>query len=550
VVSFSGSWTVEGRPGASGPPPVLRWRRAVWGVLFLGSLVVCLPLATAGPLTRAEVLKLVRRNVQEVRLLAVVRELGIDFKITPEVADELRTAGASPSLLSGLKVLAPRDEPVAGPSPAPDVVRAPAPEPPAAPVAAPTQAMPGVAKAAPVPDPPAPPVTAPSPPIPVPPASPPPAAPTPPAIPEVTKVVPAPEPPPAPPATAPPPVPPAPPAMPEVGKVGPAPAPSPPSIAPPPAMSEVAKVTPTPEGPAPRVAAATPSAADSPPVGADAPPVPVLPRAAIEAMVALIPGPPPPPPPPVIAPPSGMSTLAEPQATPPAAPPAVVTPAPVVAPPAAPPAVVTPAPMVTPPAAPPAAVTPAPVVAPPPAVAVAPAPAVPAPPRPPQSAVPEPSAKWEQVRPLLEKAQALAAEGDVRGAQMMVVKAMEIDPVEPQVWRAFKDIEQDLLVRAETFLADGQLPRALREFQFIITTNPESALGHNGVGLALLQLKNYDEAVAAFERALILEPGNARYRAALTRARSLQKASKALERQGQQNLKEMIEDQPGKKKGP
>jgi tetratricopeptide (TPR) repeat protein len=190
------------------------------------------------------------------------------------------------------------------------------------------------------------------------------------------------------------------------------------------------------------------------------------------------------------------------------------------------------------------------VVAPPPAVALVPAPAIPAPPRPPQSAAPEPAGKWEQVRPLLEKAQALAAEGDVRGAQMMVVKAMEIDPVEPQVWRAFKDIEQDLLVRAETFLADGQLPRALREFQFIITTNPESALGHNGVGLALLQLKNYDEAVAAFERALVLEPGNARYRAALTRARSLQKASKALERQGQQNLKEMIEDQPGKKKGP
>jgi cytochrome c-type biogenesis protein CcmH/NrfG len=133
---------------------------------------------------------------------------------------------------------------------------------------------------------------------------------------------------------------------------------------------------------------------------------------------------------------------------------------------------------------------------------------------------------------------------------MLVVKAMELDPVEPQVWKTFKGIEQDLLARAETFLADGQLPRALREFQFVITTNPESALGYNGVGLALLQLKNYDEAVAAFEHALALEPGNARYRQALTRARSLQRASKALERQGQQNLREMIEEQPGKKKGP
>jgi cytochrome c-type biogenesis protein CcmH/NrfG len=70
------------------------------------------------------------------------------------------------------------------------------------------------------------------------------------------------------------------------------------------------------------------------------------------------------------------------------------------------------------------------------------------------------------------------------------------------------------------------------------------------MGQALLQLKNYDEAVAAFEKALVLEPGNARYRQALTRARSLQRASKALEQKGRENLKEMIEDQPGRKKGP
>src|SRR5262249_54871595 len=200
----------------------------------------------------------------------------------------------------------------------------------------------------------------------------------------------------------------------------------------------------------------------------------------VETMVALIPGPPPPPPPPVIVPPAGgMAAIAEPRPTPP------------------------PPPAEAPPAPAPAA----------PARSVAPAPAAPAP------AAPETAGQWEQVRPFLEKARALAAEGDVRGAQTAVVKAMEIDPGEPQVWKAFKDIEQDLLARAETFLADGQLPRALREFQFIISTNPESALGHNGMGLALLQLKNYDEAVAAFERALALEPGNARYPAALNQAR-------------------------------
>jgi tetratricopeptide (TPR) repeat protein len=154
------------------------------------------------------------------------------------------------------------------------------------------------------------------------------------------------------------------------------------------------------------------------------------------------------------------------------------------------------------------------------------------------------------VRPLLERAESLATEGDVRGAQTLVARAMEIDPGEPKVWKAFKGIEQDLLARAETYLADGQLQRAFREFQFVVRTNPESALGFNGVGLSLLQLKNYDEAVAAFEKALTLDPANARYRQALTRARSLQRASRALERQGRENLKEMIEEPPGKKKGP
>ncbi len=374
---------------------------AAWGVLLIGALVLSPYYLVAGnPLTKPEVLKLVRKNVQERRLVAVVRELGIDFKITTEVANELREAGASLSLIAALQGLAGSE--------------------PAEPAAAPTP----------------PPFT----------------------------------PPPAPPA--------------------PATASEPPSPAA--AAGDRAPVEPA------------PATTLEPPAAPADPPPPAYSRAAVETMVALIPGPPPPPPPPVIGP-GPVSGVLESSAPPP---------------PAAPP---------TSPATPP---PPAPV----PVAALAPP--------------PEPPSRWEQVRPLLDKAQTLAAEGDVRGAQMLVVKAMELDPVEPQVWKAFKGIEQDLLARAETFLADGQLPRALREFQFIITTNPESALGHNGVGLALLQLKNYDEAVVAFERALALEPGNARYRQAVTRARSLQRASKALERQGQQNLKEMIEDQSGKKKGP
>jgi tetratricopeptide (TPR) repeat protein len=360
--------------------------------------------ASATPLTRPEVVKLLKRNVQERRLLAVVRELGIDFKLSAEAVDELRAAGAAPSLIAALQALASGEEPPAA---------APAAPPPAAAAAAPAS------------------ITAPATPV------------TPPA-------------PPAP--TAPPPTAAAPPAAP----------------------------------PAPVTAETTEAREESrPPHPLEPPPAPALPRGAAETMVALIPGPPPPPPPLVMGGAVRVPAVPEPRA------PAAAAPPPAAAEPAA-----------------------------------------------------EPPSKWEAVRPLLDKAKVLAADGDVRGAQTLVVRAMEIDPGEPQVWKTFKGIEQDLLARAETFLADGQLQRAFREFQFVVTTNPESALGYNGVGLALLQLKNYDEAVAAFERALALDPANARYRQAVTRARSLQRASKTFERQGQQNLKEMIEEQPARKKGP
>jgi hypothetical protein len=418
---------------------------------------VCAPPVTATPLSKPEVLKLVRRNVQELRLLAVVRELGIDFKVSGEAADELRAAGASATLIAALRRLSPDDAPRVAPVPAP--------------APAPTPAVPPAPAPAPIATPPiAPPAPAPAPPTATPPIEPPAPAPAPPI------------------ATAP--------------IEPPAPAPAPPIAAP----SAPASTPPVVLAPPPVVAPAAPAAPSITPAPVvEAPASPTLPREAREVIASLPSGPPPPPPPPLAVP----------------APPAEPAARPVEAPAVAPPAV--------------AAVPP-------------PAPAVPVTPAAPP--ISEAPSRWEQVRPLLEKAQELAAEGDVRGAQTLVVKAMELDPGEPRVWKTFKGIEQELLVRAETFLAEGQLPRALREFQFIITTNPESAFGYNGMGQALLQLKNYDEAVAAFEKALALEPGNARYRQALTRARSLQRASRALEQKGRENVKEMIEDQPGRKKGP
>jgi hypothetical protein len=401
----------------------------VAGALLIGSGFVSA--ADATPLSKPEVVKLIRKNVQERRLLAVVRELGIDFKMTAEITDELRAAGATPTLVQALQALAWGEGTVAPGGSPPGLL-------PSAP--APAGAAPPASSVA----------VAPSPPAPAPAA----------ATASVPSVAAAPVPAPAP-AAAPP------------------PAPTPPATATRPVSSE----------------AEEPREETKPGHPLEPPPAAALPKGAAETMAALIPGPPPPPPPPIASP----------------------------------------------------ARVPVMTTALPPAGIPAPAPTAPASEAPPAAEAPS---RWELVRPLLEKAQTLATEGDIRGAQTLVVRAMEIDPGEPQVWKAFKGIEADLLARAETFLADGQLPRALREFQFVIRANPESALGHNGVGLALLQLKNYDEAVAAFERALSLDSANARYRQALTRARSLQRASKALERTGQENLKEMLGDQPGKKKGP
>ena len=159
------------------------------------------------------------------------------------------------------------------------------------------------------------------------------------------------------------------------------------------------------------------------------------------------------------------------------------------------------------------------------------------------------SRNWHRIKPLLDEAEARARESDFRGAQKLVAKAMEIDPAEQRVHDAFKRLEADLVNRAQTFLAEGQVARALREFQFVLDKNPRSAPAYHGTGEVYMKMKNYDEAVAAFERALEMDPSNARYRRALTRAQSEQKGLKALEKSGQDNLKEMITDDAGRKKG-
>jgi hypothetical protein len=392
------------------------------GVFFVLA-VAPLP-AAAMPLSKPEVLQLLQKGVRQDRVVEVVKELGIDFKVTPEVMTELTGAGAGAALIAELMALKPDDAPSVDRPPSPPTAPAPAP------------ASPPVGAAPDTPNPP--PVT--------------PSAPS------------------------------APPAPPTVG-------------------AEVSSaIRPPPERPVP----------------------PDPPARPLQIMMPAIPAPPPVPPPP--GPPMVASIASSPPLVPSAAPVTGDQPTPAPAPTSRGSGGATdprPVPAVSPVLDP--AASPAPAPAPPPA---------------------EPNTR-ELVKPLLDQAQALATDGDLRGAQELVAKALEIDPGEPEVWKVFKGIEHDVLVRAEGFLTDGQVRRALREFQTIITKNPESAPGHAGMGSALLQLKNYVEAVAALERALALDPGNARYRQTLTRARDLQKASKALERTGQENLQRMLGDQPG-----
>src|SRR5664280_2212783 len=61
------------------------------------------------PLSKDDVLMLLRGSVSTRRVEELARQRGIDFQITPEAENELHSAGADDGLLSTLKQLAPSD---------------------------------------------------------------------------------------------------------------------------------------------------------------------------------------------------------------------------------------------------------------------------------------------------------------------------------------------------------------------------------------------------------------------------------------------------------
>ena len=76
------------------------------------------------PLSKTQVMDLLRGKVPPERVSSIVLLRGIDFQITPETEKELREAGATPELLETLHVLAP-----APPKPPPALPPAPPPAP-------------------------------------------------------------------------------------------------------------------------------------------------------------------------------------------------------------------------------------------------------------------------------------------------------------------------------------------------------------------------------------------------------------------------------------
>lgn len=94
---------------------------AVWrnlpGYIFFGLLpvvlIVCVFLPTAlpqarGPLSKSEVLDLLKNDVRPARVATLVRQFGISFALDPEAKTELTRAGATAELLDALRQ-APRE---------------------------------------------------------------------------------------------------------------------------------------------------------------------------------------------------------------------------------------------------------------------------------------------------------------------------------------------------------------------------------------------------------------------------------------------------------
>ncbi|MGE5326782.1 MAG: hypothetical protein ACM3NO_07065, partial [Deltaproteobacteria bacterium] len=104
------------------------------GLTLLAALIFCAtalhsPISAqeaSKPLTKNNIIKLLKGDVPPARVETLARERGISFQVTSEVESELRQAGATDSLIATLKEVAPKPA-----APAPHAPSQPAPAAPA-----------------------------------------------------------------------------------------------------------------------------------------------------------------------------------------------------------------------------------------------------------------------------------------------------------------------------------------------------------------------------------------------------------------------------------
>jgi PEGA domain len=96
--------------------PPTRWvLRGIGGVLIPG-LVLCgallysraMPQKSRGPLSKDEIIDLLKSGVTPARVAGLVREFGVSFQLSPAIENELKSTGATDELFQALRDSAPK----------------------------------------------------------------------------------------------------------------------------------------------------------------------------------------------------------------------------------------------------------------------------------------------------------------------------------------------------------------------------------------------------------------------------------------------------------
>ena len=115
-----------------------------------------------------------------------------------------------------------------------------------------------------------------------------------------------------------------------------------------------------------------------------------------------------------------------------------------------------------------------------------------------------------EVQDLLRRADEAVTRGDTDAASLLLAQAAAIDPGRPGLF----------YVRSRLVHALGDHHEALRLLHAACQARPEVAAWHGVAGSILMEVGEWEKAIAAFELVLQLEPENDNARGALAAARA------------------------------